>query len=117
MVALNHVQKLVKSMIGVIISEATLLKFILRLHQALETWEVTATEALLKQQTINVDETSLKVDKTKHWIHVYSSGDITLKFLHNAHNLFERFQKYEKDVLLFANHSHVSFTNVELNAI
>ncbi len=36
MVALNRVQKLVKSMIGVIISEASLLKFVLRLHQALE---------------------------------------------------------------------------------
>lgn len=33
MVALNRVQKLVKSMIGVVIAEATLLKFVLRLHQ------------------------------------------------------------------------------------
>jgi hypothetical protein len=32
MVALNRVQKLVKSMIGVVIAEATLLKFILRLQ-------------------------------------------------------------------------------------
>ncbi len=84
MVAINRVQKLVKSMIGVVISEATLLKFVLRLYQALETWEVTATQALLKHKAINVDETSLKVEKTKHWIHVYSSGDITLKFLHKG---------------------------------
>jgi len=84
MVAINRVQKLVKSMIGVIISEATLLKFVLRLYQALETWEVTTTQALLKQKAINIDETSLKVEKTKHWIHVYSSGDITLKFLHKG---------------------------------
>jgi len=82
MVAINRVQKLVKSMIGVIISEATLLKFVLRLYQALEAWEIEATEEILKRQAINVDETSLKVDKKKHWIHVYSSGDITLKFLH-----------------------------------
>ena len=32
--------------------------------------------------TINVDETFLRVDKKNHWIHVYSSGDLTLKFLH-----------------------------------
>jgi hypothetical protein len=31
---------------------------------------------------MNVDETSLRVDKKNHWIHVYSAGDITLKFLH-----------------------------------
>src|SRR5262245_1075588 len=31
---------------------------------------------------IHGDETSLRVDKKNHWIHVYSSGDITLKFPH-----------------------------------
>jgi len=32
---------------------------------------------------MNVDETSLRVGKKKQWIHVYSAGDITLKFLHS----------------------------------
>ena len=82
MVALNRVQKLVKSMIGEVISEATLLKFVFRLYQALEAWELDAIEQILKAPTINVDETSLRVDKKNHWIHVYSAGDITLKFLH-----------------------------------
>ena len=82
MVALNRVQKLVKSIIGEVISEATLLKFVFRLYQALEVWELQATEQILKAPTINVDETSLRVDKKNHWIHVYSSGPITLKFLH-----------------------------------
>lgn len=82
MVALNRVQKRVKSRVGVVISEASLLKFIRRLHQALEAWEWQATEQLLKAPAINVDETSLRVDKKKPWIHVYCAGDITLKFLH-----------------------------------
>lgn len=82
MVSLNRVQKLVRSMIGVVIAEATLLKFVFRLYQALEAWELQATEQILKAPTIHVDETSFRVDKKNHWIHVYSSGDITLKFLH-----------------------------------
>jgi len=82
MVSLNRVQKLVNAMIGEIIAESTLLKFVWRLYQALETWELHATELLLKAPAINVDETSLRVDKKNHWIHVYASGDITLKFLH-----------------------------------
>ena len=82
MVALNRVQKLVKSMVGIVLSEASLLKFVLRLYQALEPWEIQTTEQLLKTPAVNVDETSLRVDKKNHWIHVYSSGDITLKFLH-----------------------------------
>ena len=82
MVALNRVQKLVRSMIGVVIAEASLLKFVLRLHQALATWECCATALILNTPAINVDETSFRVDMKNYWIHVYSSGDITLKFLH-----------------------------------
>ena len=82
MISLNRVQKLVKSIIGEVLSEATLLKFVLKLHLALATWEAAATEQILLQPAINVDETSLRVDKKNNWIHVYSAGDITLKFLH-----------------------------------
>lgn len=82
MVSLNRVQKLVKSMIGCVVSEASLLKFILRLHLELECWEAQMIEHILITPAINVDETSLRVDKKNHWIHVYSAGDITLKFLH-----------------------------------
>jgi transposase len=82
MVALQRVQKLVKSMMGIVISEASLLKFVWRLYQALESWELQAKEELLKTPSINVDETSFRVERKNNWIHVYSSGDLTLKFLH-----------------------------------
>jgi transposase len=82
MVSLNRVQKLVNAMIGEVIAESTLLKFVMRLHQALEAWELDAIKQILKAPAINVDETSLRVDKRNHWLHVYSAGDITLKFLH-----------------------------------
>lgn len=82
MVAINRAQTLLTSMIGVVISEATLLAFVLRLHRALERWEQHATAQLLKAPSMHVDETSLRVDKQNHWIHVYSAGEITLKFLH-----------------------------------
>jgi transposase len=82
MVAMNRVQKLIESMIMTTLSEATLLKFVLRLYQALEPWENQATQQLFNQPTLNVDETSLRVDRKNHWIHVYAAGDITLKRLH-----------------------------------
>lgn len=37
--------------------------------------------------TMNVDETSLRVDKKNHWIHVYSSGDMTLKCLNRGRGI------------------------------
>jgi transposase len=82
MISLNRVQKLIKTLIGKVIAEASFLQFILRLHHILEPWESTAIDQLLKSSAINVDETSLRVDKKNHWIHVYSAGDITLKLLH-----------------------------------
>lgn len=82
MVSFRRVQQSIKTLIGQVISEATMLKYILQLHQCLEPWEQGAIEELLAMPAMHVDETSLRVDKKKHWIHVYSGGDITLKFLH-----------------------------------
>jgi len=82
MVALNRVQKLLTAMMAGVIAEASLLKFVRRCHQALETWEYQATEQLLQAPVIHVDETSLRVDRLNHWLPVYASGHITLKFLH-----------------------------------
>lgn len=82
MISLNRVQKMVTSIIGEVIAQATLLKFVLRLHEALDQWEASAIAQLLKSPAMNADETSLRVDKKNYWIHVYSAGDITLKILH-----------------------------------
>ena len=82
MVALKRVQHCLQALIGELISEATILKYVLALHQGLEQWEKTAIEALLALPAIHLDETSLRVDKKNQWIHVCSGGDITLKFVH-----------------------------------
>eukprot|EP01008_Symbiontida_sp_HLA12_P002017 NODE_32_length_1833_cov_10.850292_g30_i0.p1 GENE.NODE_32_length_1833_cov_10.850292_g30_i0~~NODE_32_length_1833_cov_10.850292_g30_i0.p1 ORF type:complete len:486 (+),score=87.80 NODE_32_length_1833_cov_10.850292_g30_i0:329-1786(+) len=82
MVALNRVQKQIAAMIGSVISEASLLKFVWRLHQSLEAWEAGAIESILQAPSMHVDETSFRVEKKNHWIHVYSSGGTTLKLLH-----------------------------------
>ncbi len=82
MVALKRAQNMLKTLLGSVISEATLLSYLMRLHVSLEAWEYSAKESLIKAHCIHTDETSLRVDKKNHWIHVYSSGDITLKCLH-----------------------------------
>jgi len=81
MVALNRIQSFLSAIIDQVISEATMLKYVLQLHRALERWENESFEYLLKQLVVNVDETSLKVDKQRRWIHVYASGPVTLKKL------------------------------------
>ena len=82
MVSLKRVQLMIQTLIGQILSEATILKYVIQLHLALERWEQSSIEQLLKMPSMHVDETSLRVDRKNHWIHVCSAGDITLKFLH-----------------------------------
>jgi len=82
MVSLKRVQQMIQTLIGQILSESTILKYVFQLYLALERWEQSCVEELLKLPSMHVDETSLRVDRKNHWIHVYSAGDITLKFLH-----------------------------------
>jgi transposase len=82
MLSLQRVQQSIRTLIGQLISEATILKYVLQLHYALADWEKSAIEQILAMPSMHVDETSLRVDHSNHWIHVCSSGEITLKFLH-----------------------------------
>lgn len=86
-VALKRVQQTLATLIAQILSEATLLKWVRQLHHALAEWERTAIDELLAQPTLHVDETSLRVERKNHWIHVCSGADITLKFLHRKRGL------------------------------
>jgi transposase len=82
MLSLKRVQQSIRTLVGTVISEATILKYVLQLHQALDQWERATSERLLAMPAMHVDETSLRVDQKNHWIHVCSAGEITLKFLH-----------------------------------
>ena len=82
MVSLKRVAQSLKVLTGRAVAEATLLSYIAKLHQALAQWEDAAVERLLAMPAIHVDETSLRVDRKNHWIHVYAAGGITLKVLH-----------------------------------
>lgn len=84
MVPLNRIQKLIKTLIGNVISESVILKYVKQLYLALDDWEKSTIEKILKMPIIHVDETSMRVDKKNNWVHVYSSGEITLKFLHSG---------------------------------
>ena len=84
MVSLSRVQKQLQTLIGKVLSEATLLKYILQLDEALIEWERRSIAQLLAAPVLNVDETSMRVDKRNYWVHVYSTGTTTVKFLHRS---------------------------------
>ena len=82
MVSLKRTAGMIQAMTGRLLSEATLLGFVSRLHQALEPWEAAAIGKLLDMPVLHVDETSLRVDRKNYWIHVCAGGPITVKGLH-----------------------------------
>ena len=82
MISLKRAQKLITTLLGEVISEATLLSYLLKLHGALAVWQETAKTKLLQMPCLHTDETALRVEKSNSWIHVYASEDITLKLLH-----------------------------------
>ncbi len=82
MVSLNRTVSLVQAICGRKLSEATCLGYVERLYRALEEWERAAVEALLTRPALCVDETGMRVDKKRHWIHVVTDGALTLKLLH-----------------------------------
>jgi len=83
MMSLSRVQEHLMGLIGRAISEAMMLKYILQMHLALDSWEGKSIEQLLKVPVIHCDETSIRINGKKQWIHVYSYGDISLQFIHS----------------------------------
>ena len=65
--AIDRVQKMIKSIIGEVIAESSLLKFALRFYQALADWEAASIEDLLINPAMNVDETSLRAIRCTHF--------------------------------------------------
>ena len=82
MLSLKRVQQSIQTLVGLLISQASILKYVLQLHQALEPWEKASIERLLAMPAMHVDETSLRVERQNYWIHVCCAGEIALKFLH-----------------------------------
>ena len=82
MLSLKRVAQSMHALIGRTLSEATLLGYLAQLHHALAEWERRAIEHLLVSPAMHIDETSLRVDRKNHWIHVYSAGTLTVKCLH-----------------------------------
>ena len=82
MLSLKRVAQSMHALIGQLLSEATLLGYVAQLHRSLAEWERHAIERLLASPAMHVDETSLRVDRKNHWIHVYSAGTLTVKCLH-----------------------------------
>ena len=55
MISLKRVQHSIQTLIGQVISEATILKYVLQLHLVLERWEGLAIDRILTHPAMHVD--------------------------------------------------------------
>ena len=58
-------QQTILTLIGVLISEATVLNYVMQLDRALEAWDQSALERLLDKPAMHVDETSFPYASTE----------------------------------------------------
>jgi len=67
MISLKRLQQLIQTMIGQVIAEAAILKYVIQLYQVLEEWEQLSINQLLQMPIMHVDETSLWVGQKNQW--------------------------------------------------
>ena len=65
MISLKRVQQSIQTLIGLAISEATILKYVLQLHLALARWEQRAIDRILTEPAMHVDES---VPRRQGWM-------------------------------------------------
>jgi len=82
MVALKRVQQTLATLISRFISEATLLKWVLQLHQALAEWNARPSTSSSPSPLCTWMRPPCGSSARNHWIHVCFGRDITLKCLH-----------------------------------
>ena len=82
MTPLKRTAQTLKALTGRAIAEATLLAWLMRLHDALADWEAAAIQRLLAMPALHADETGLRVGRKNHWLHSVGAGDLTVKFVH-----------------------------------
>ncbi len=82
MMSLQRLQEHMMSIMGRSLSQAIMLKYLYQFSESLKDWEQAQIKGLLNSKYIHCDETSVRINKLTWWVHSYSSGDITLKFVH-----------------------------------
>lgn len=118
MMSLQRVEEHLNGLLRRVISQAIMLKYIYQFNESLENWEKEQIENILKYKVMHCDETSSRVNKKNFWVHSYSSGDITLKFVHeergmNAINDIDIIPRYGGVIVHDCWASYLAYDNVE----
>jgi len=115
--------ELLEIFFGVRISEGAIAEWNKKMYDALQPMEELIKQKIMKARLIHADETSVRIDKKPHWIHLTSTEFLTLFNLHK-----ERSIKALMDIGILPNYSgtvvhdaykmyfHFSFTHALCNA-
>jgi transposase len=81
MIPFDRMQEFSRDILGVNISDGVLEKSNTDCYNNLESTESEIKEAIVQEKVVHSDETSLKVEKDKQWVHSYSTSLLTLYFI------------------------------------
>jgi transposase len=77
----ERMQEFFRDLIGINISDGVLDKSNREFYEKLEETEKQLKEAIIEEQVVHSDETSMRVNKKNSWVHNYSTQLMTLYFL------------------------------------
>jgi len=88
---LKRIAQLFADLTGCRPSEATLLSYLKKMNQVLETLELTIRKQLLAEPLVHADESMMRVEGKGHWLHVVSTAAWTLLGVHKkrGHEAFQ----------------------------
>lgn len=82
--ASRRIREMCAEMFGYAVSEATLQRARQEQYQALEPFEDRLVEILPQEPVLHADETSVMIDKVRHWLHVICTPLLTFFAVHLA---------------------------------
>lgn len=78
----NRVQEYFRDQLQLPISQGSVFNFNQEAHAALEQFELTLINRLLKSRVLHSDETGININGTNHWLHCVSNPQWTLFYAH-----------------------------------
>jgi transposase len=81
MVSLQRTAEFLNGILGSVVSQAVMLKYILQMYHALDLWEAEQIDFLKNSTSLYIDETSVRINGKNYWFHTYGHKHTTLQFL------------------------------------
>lgn len=84
LIPVARTQEILSDLFGVSVSQGSLCNFMKEASSYLKEWEISQKSQLIHSKHMHADETGARCEKRNDWVHVLSTGELTLLFAHKS---------------------------------